>query len=121
MARQMADVEKVVEGLNKCLVVSGFCDGCPYQDCDGDGKQYRDCIDKLRTDVLGLLEKYRELQERHRILVDCADNMVLALKERTKVVRCEDCKYHLEHTCQIWTDGVYDPAWFCADGEEKDE
>lgn len=41
------------------------------------------------------------------------------LKEQPEIVRCEDCKLRHNHTCEIWTDGVYNPDWFCPDGKRR--
>ena len=38
---------------------------------------------------------------------------------RQELVRCKDCRRWHEKNCEIWTDGIYDPDWFCADGERR--
>lgn len=38
------------------------------------------------------------------------------------VVRCKDCKHYDSETqsCLDGLDGIFQPDWFCADGERKD-
>ena len=35
-----------------------------------------------------------------------------------EVVRCKDCKHHQEDICEVRI-GVYEPDWYCADGERR--
>lgn len=46
------------------------------------------------------------------------DMAIEALKEQAEIVRCKDCKHHQEDICEVRI-GVYDPDWFCADGERQ--
>ena len=49
----MADIEKVINGLNYCTHTDGVeCPNCPYW-------QYDDCVETLHTDVLALLKEYK--------------------------------------------------------------
>ena len=38
------------------------------------------------------------------------------------VVRCKECKHYDSETqsCLDGLDGIFQPDWFCADGERKD-
>ena len=36
--------------------------------------------------------------------------------DRPEIIRCKDCKRHKEGICEVLI-GVYDPEWYCADGE----
>lgn len=35
-----------------------------------------------------------------------------------ELIRCRDCKRHQENNCEVLI-GVYNPYWFCADGERR--
>ena len=60
-------------------------------------KEYIIKVDEDKKDIMGncpLVEKPQEL------------------------VRCRDCKRHLENNCEVLI-GVYYPDWFCADGKRE--
>ena len=42
--------------------------------------------------------------------------------EIPELVRCKDCKHYDSETqsCLDGLDGIFQPEWFCADGERKD-
>ena len=42
--------------------------------------------------------------------------------ETDDVVRCKDCKHYDSDTqsCLDGLDGIFQPDWYCADGERKD-
>lgn len=77
-----------------------------------------------RDEVLALLQdgidRYRH-SIMARVHVGVLAHAKEYLKEQPDVVRCEDCELRHNHTCEIWTDGVYDPDWFCADGRRKEK
>lgn len=85
----MADLEKVIKGLECCLRESEHiddnpCADCPYYDIDSGlgGK----CIDDKDKDALALLKEHEELKSRHKILVDECDKMYYTLKEKNKTI-----------------------------------
>ena len=90
----MADIEKVIKGLEYCIA-DEYCDECPYtDDCfEIDDKPYGE---KLLRDVLELL------------------------KEQPKIVRCKDCLRRHEPSCPMLDYRTRD-LWFCADGERRDD
>ena len=118
---KVAELEKVINGI-ECHR-SGICDNdktlCPYWN------EESDCSKKMLADTLELLKDYAGLQERHRILVEKADDMYLMLKEQSQIVQCKDCKhgYKCEDSEFIlcihpFSDGhKHTEDWFCADGE----
>lgn len=46
------------------------------------------------------------------------DAIVLLREQEPEIVRCKDCKHHRENICEVLI-GIYDPDWFCADGERR--
>ena len=95
----MADIEKVIKGLEVCAhCESGFfCSDCPYE-----ATNERNCIEFLAEDALELL------------------------KSQLQIVRCKECKYGEQSTdisehfklCLL-TGKINANRWFCADGERK--
>ena len=105
----MADMEKVIKGLEHCSNKSLCNDDCPYSSI-------------LRDPNLGIDECMTQL----------AHDALELLKEQSKIVRCEDCKHrptypkaygaeingHWCYWCELhrmWTTD----DWFCADGERQ--
>ena len=43
-------------------------------------------------------------------------------KRDEEIVRCKDCKHYDSETqsCLDGLDGIFQPDWYCADGERKD-
>ena len=111
-------LDKVIECIDKCTTqkVKLHCNDCPYHNFPVE----TDCFDILMRDALELLKDYAGLQERHRILVEKADDMYLMLKEQPEIIRCRDCK-HIGYTNSHWfckmLSRCVDEDWFCADGE----
>ena len=95
----MADIEKVIKGLNSCARTDGkYCGNCPYTN-EGD------CVAIMSQDVLALL------------------------KEQEAVVRCKDCKHGRIYENCVKCENAGNPGmfatyhqfnWFCADGEAKE-
>ena len=119
----MTDVEKVLSGIEQCLMDSSDerydtqCHDCPYFNPDTTVKE---CKRSLIDDAYKIFDKY------------------------TNVVRCKDCKHrpelklysdmHGNYTAVEFPDGSKCPCqcedffyswypkddWFCANGERKD-
>ena len=51
----MANIEKVINGFDKCNPVAGNCDKCPYKNDDN-----TDCVGELMRDALELLKEKKE-------------------------------------------------------------
>jgi len=118
----MADIEKVVKGIECCMrVVCPINNDCPYYRTS-DSK--RTCREHLVADALELLK-----EQQGKILMM---NMVYGsdCKVVGELVRCKDCKFG--EACKngrgehgVWCyntqsankDWVHEPDWFCADGE----
>lgn len=95
----MPDLEKVIKGLECCILRDpddhARCSQCSYGS---------NCVNRLKMDALELL----------------------SAPDRVRVVRCRDCK-HSKRMCQPWNDLICDkhgganlPDWFCADGERSE-
>ena len=87
----MADIEKVIKGLEYCIA-DEYCDDCPYTDeCfELDDEPYGE---KLMRDALELI------------------------KEQKQVVYCKDCKHYGEQgICPTFSPKA---DWFCANGERR--
>ena len=94
----MPDRGKVINALGRCESY-GYCEdmNCPYY-------KNTNCLELLRKDALILLKEQ-----------DNCENCAIAIEDRQPVVRCKNCKHHLE--CDYWIENGDD--WFCADGERK--
>ena len=127
----MDKLEKVIKGFEHCKresesIDDNPCNGCPYN-YDGERGENVCLREQLMRDAIELLKDYAGLQERHRILVEKADDMYLMLKEQSQIVQCKDCKhgYKCEDSEFIlcihpFSDGhKHTEDWFCADGELK--
>lgn len=81
----MPDRGKVINALGRCNLY-GYCE-------DVGCPYYKSalCLELLRKDTLELL------------------------KEQETVIRCKDCKRHLE--CDYWIENGDD--WYCANGERR--
>ena len=95
----MADIEKVIKGLEVCANCDRgfFCGDCPYESTDE-----KECIEFLTRDALELL------------------------KSQPQIVRCLDCKYveceGVEGFLVCDLSGFsHSPEFFCADGEPKQQ
>jgi len=58
----MADIEKVIKGLDICLQRFRCSEDCPYYTPNG-------CMEKLREDALELLKEYKNEKERNPVIV----------------------------------------------------
>lgn len=80
---EMPDREKVIKAWEI------FRDSNPYEICSG--REFRAirepeyCMGQMIEDTIELLKKFGELQERHKILVEKADDMYSLLKEQEAV------------------------------------
>ena len=115
----MIDIEKVIKGLERCLV----CDTSII--CSKNGQQaYIDCEytvglycgrDKLICDALELL---KEQQGKITLMKAVYGDQCEIVGE---LVRCKDCKYNDDGECIIKAGWFpVKPDWFCADGVKKD-
>ena len=95
--KNMIDREKVIKGLEHCMIM---CEGVPHNPCHGcEYLGSYDCADRLKADALALL------------------------KEQPEIVRCKDCVKHNKASCPLSDDyweTMRDDDWFCADGEMKE-
>ena len=74
----MADIEKVIKGLEYCrLMCEGVshnpCEGCPYQGSYA-------CADKLKTDALALLKEQETEIRQLRLALDIAKGTCKGIK-----------------------------------------
>ena len=104
----MADLEKVIRGLEVCKTAPELkeeCAGCPYDDGQDD------CIARMAADALELLSD----------------------PDRVRVVRCSDCRFWEPENAEEGDSygrcrNDYAPCqnqqtdmnWFCADGEREE-
>lgn len=96
----MADVEKVLKGLEQCSKKRTTpCDKrCPYYHEDF-------CESELAKDALELMKEYQQLQ---------------GWASGHGLTKCMDCKYYSGQFCNL--NDIYPwpkDDWFCADGERK--
>ena len=135
----MADIEKVINGLECCQMVY---ECKPYEKCPySNGLECGDCdINRLHYDALALLKEHEAELQKGRYYSDVFDIGYKAGKE--SIVRCKDCKHRPikpndyengfdlkfpdnKCPCQNGDDGWYSwyPAdnWFCPDGERKED
>ena len=62
----MADIEKVICGLERCKLINKVnCDKCPY-DYNGRGDGKSECTAELSADVLELLKEQQEIINRYQ-------------------------------------------------------
>lgn len=133
----MAELENVAKWLERCTNGDAHCRNCPYDD-------HVACKTFLMRDALKLINAYKELQERHKFLVEKCDDMFSTLKEKNKeietlelqnayletemlneepkIIRCRDCKHYRPHRlfeCEKHGSCQPNPDWYCADGEVK--
>lgn len=115
----MADIEKVVKGLECCSGNIGTdCNECPYN-ANGNLDV---CGTLLADDALELLKEQQDRLE--QMTLDNTDlrNCYEELKDRPEIVRCKDCKHYTlepgKWECDLY-DWVHEPDWFCKDGERK--
>ena len=52
---KMADIEKVIAGLEHCIQDHVHCEGCPY---DNHHAWNDDCITQIETDALEIIRTY---------------------------------------------------------------
>lgn len=64
-------------------------------------------------------DREKVINDMQKQIEDLEERLAIVLDGQPEIVLCEDCKHHYEHDCEIWNDGVYNPEWFCADGERK--
>lgn len=124
----MADIEKVVTGLEKCIA-DEYCDDCPYtDDCfEIDEKPYgeqlmRDALELLKeqeTDIGNLNETVKNLLNAYTEIKAIYMDSVRVVGE---LVRCKDCKHWKEGVCfySVIPSPCPNKDWFCADGERRE-
>ena len=105
----MADIKKVIEGLEAMREFFGF--GLPSQ------PPVFEAYQNILTDTLALLKEQ-----------DNCENCAIAIEDRQPVVRCRDCihqYYDLKDgriVCGNVDDGeIHHADWYCADGEAKND
>lgn len=79
-----------------------------------------DALDEILKDAQAECKK-KGGNFRFGVLSNVRENLrKMPTVDAVPVVRCRDCKYHQEKSCEVMI-GVYEPDWFCADGERKEE
>lgn len=72
------------------------------------------CIEKEDAEkILVLLKEQKSVIE---ALKSDLDETLAVLGKQAEIVRCKNCKHHLE--CDYWIENGDD--WFCADGKRKE-
>lgn len=121
----MAELKKVIKGLEICTSRPCYCTDCPYKkEC---------CLDSqnVMEDALALLKEQK--QDRIEIAHEIVSNSILVYQGK-EIVRCKYCKhgsiYMTEDVCGKTLIECNHPDigdaiaihawdWFCADGERK--
>ena len=121
----MADIEKVIEALHCRAYDDDFpCSICAYY--RKDEKPVAKCdYQGLMDDAIELLKDYdKRLRKKQRdidkLQAECSE-LKHKFLEKTRIVRCRDCKYWHNHgittTCDRNAGNGFPSDWFCADGE----
>lgn len=122
----MADIEKVIKGLETCIPMKYETNEekeCRHEQCPYGRENYKPmngCFWDLMSDALELLK----VQKEELYKLDRENQLMLErMAEQPQIVRCKDCKhwYPLTKTCNN-VDGACCQSyvaddWFCADGE----
>ena len=95
----MTDIDKVIQGIERCLV----CDTSPIALPEAQ-KAYLDC--------------------EYTVGLYCGRDILLretleVLKEQKKIVRCGECKHFDKYGCRLLNLAV-SKEFYCADGERRD-
>ena len=120
----MADIKKVVKGL-ECCTKWDSCSDCHYQ--TPNEYDVSECTEHLHNDALELLkEQQKTIDFQHNALRGSSDMIHILFEKLDKIVLCKDCKhwYPLTKTCNN-VDGACCQSyvaedWFCADGEKRE-
>lgn len=137
----MADIEKVIKGLECCIrefddIDDNPCFKCPYSCQCQEGY-----ISAIKEDALELLKEQDTLLKEYRNTIkdgyEALTNATKIIKSEPQIVRCKDCRYATRHCCDsVFGNPLYDckhvsqigrevkaqPGdWFCADGERREE
>ena len=94
-------------------------------DADALKESFRDSFDacnKWEKDAMDSEIKIRADASRHTFLEAILRTNDMPTVEQPQIVRCKDCKHYDSETqsCLDGLDGIFQPDWFCADGERKD-
>jgi hypothetical protein len=135
----MPDVEKVIKGLECCVIhVSCAADGgCPYR-----SEVDANCIDTAIKDAIALLKAQEQVvmagaELTDAELIEAIRKAPITLKpsvDAVLVVRCRDCVYGCLSKNARGEDRVFcenpdfegmdylvnEPDWYCADGERRE-
>lgn len=109
----MADIEKVIKGL-ECCIKQGEqgildCDyDCPY----GEHGNRLDCWIKMNRDALAML---KEQDAKKQISDDIHET---AKQFRQTIVRCKDCRHY--ENCEVNDLLLNHENGYCSDGERKE-
>ena len=117
----MAELYKVIKGLECCIDEKHGCYNCEFKYTDGRvackmfEQSYNSIPTELLKDALELLKEQAERLDKYRE----------ALLDKQDVVRCKNCKYGQLMNGEIWCHKytprtMIPPDWFCADGELKE-
>lgn len=116
----MADLDKVIKGLEHCIMGSGLfednpCADCPYLSKPG-------CSARLKQDAINILKsqqaEIKRLEQENVDLKVAIQSIPNWLDEkRPEVVHCPDCLY--QKNC-ISTQSGIEPDGFCKWGKRKD-
>ena len=109
----MADVEKVKQGL-RC---------CKHLDCQEECPYFTDCNELQDSMFTGIAHDALSVIEGLQAEIEQLNRFVNGFsRDAMPVVRCKDCKHYDSETqsCLDGLDGIFQPDWFCADGERKD-
>lgn len=121
----MADIEKVIKGLEHCVGYSNSCFECPYSE-DGYSASVH-CKVQVDRDALELLKEQEDLGTELTNAVELIHKknarieiLNTVLNEQPQIVRCKDCVHYNYHTgCKRFLITGGGNEWFCADGERK--
>ena len=127
----MADIEKAIEGLEHCRLMTSNITFNPCYECPYKGNY--SCADILKTDALELLkEQAKRIETLEKVnSINLNPKWPYVFNNYRKVVLCKDCRWwHESKLEQFKGFGECGQAngialkphdWFCADGECKDE
>lgn len=128
----MDNIEKAIEGLEHCRLMTSNITFNPCYECPYKGNY--SCADILKTDALELLKKQaKRIETLEKInAIKLNPEWHYVFDNYRKVVLCKDCKYaHKTYDgdckyCDMFTDDdgnlierYRSGDWFCADGERK--
>ena len=121
----MADIEKVIKGLECCKdpMISGVkCNVCPYWDDKNPDEYQTSCNDNLCADALELLKSQQEQIE----ILKIAQDKIADFLTQPEIIRCKDCRHWESEDgkfglCKICHSVSSSNGWFCADGKKRSD